>query len=430
MQVALVEREHPGGTCVNTGCIPTKTLVSSARAAHVTRNAMRWGVRTTGEVAVDMRAVKARKDEVTLASRSGVQRFLEGMSGLKFVRGHARFEGNRRVRVGDEVLEAERVFINVGARARVPDFAKGLDVWTNAEMMDVDFLPEHLVVVGGGAIGLEFAQMYRRFGSKVTLVEMKNRLVPREDGEVCEALRAILTGEGIDLRTGAECMALTRGEAGFQIRVECENGPPTVDGSHVLLAVGRVPNTDDLGLETTDIKTDDRGFIMVDDRLRTGVDGVWALGEVNRRGAFTHTSYNDFEIAAENLLDGADRSVDDRILCYAIFVDPPLARIGLSLEQAKAAGRPVLTAARPMSRVGRARERSETAGFMRIVVDAESRRLLGATMLGVEGDEAIHTIAALMYANATAETLRRSVHIHPTVAELLPTLAGGLAPPE
>lgn len=428
MRVALVEREYVGGTCVNTGCIPTKTLVASARVAHVARHAGRWGIETTGPVQVDMKAVKARKDRVALESRAGVERWLSGMSGLTLFHGHARFEGNKNVRVGDDRLRAERIFINVGARPRYPAFASGLKVWTNTEMMDVDFLPPHLVVVGGGAIGLEFAQMFRRFGSEVTLVEMQKRLVPREDDEVCTVVRSILQEEGIGLRLGAECVNIEEDGQGFRLNVACEEGPPTVEGSHVLLAVGRVPNTDDLGLETTDIKTDDRGFVVVDSQLRTGVDGVWALGEVNRRGAFTHTSYNDFEIVAENLLDGAHRSVDDRFLCYAVFMDPPLARVGLSLTQAQAMGKPILTALRPMSRVGRARERSETTGFMRIVMDAESRLLLGATLVGVEADEAIHTVAAMMYAGGTAETLRRSVHIHPTVAELLPTLAGALKP--
>ncbi len=427
-KVALIERHHPGGTCVNAGCIPTKTLVASARAAHVARRARDFGVVINGDVHVDMKAVKARKDDVALASRAGVTSWLESMTGLDFIRGHARFEGNQRIRVGDNVLEADRIFINVGARARVPDFTNGLPYWTSSDMMQVDFLPAHLIIVGGGYIGLEFAQMYRRFGSEVTLVEMADRVLAREDEEVSADVQAFLEDEGVRFRLSAECVELMEQPGGVAIRVDCEEEPKVIEGSNVLLAVGRVPNTHDLGVETTDIKLDSHGFIEVDDELGTSVPNVWALGEVNRRGAFTHTSYNDFEIVAENLLDNAGRKVADRIPISALFVDPPLARVGMNDQQARASGRGVLFGRRAMARVGRARERGETVGFMKVLVDADSGELLGATIIGIQGDEAIHTIAALMYAGAPYETLRRSVHIHPTVAELLPTVVGSLEP--
>ena len=429
-KVALIERHHPGGTCVNTGCIPTKTLVASARAAHVARRARDFGVVINGDVHVDMKAVKARKDDVALASHAGVTGWLESMTGLDFIRGHARFEGNQRIRVGDNVLEADHIFINVGARARVPDFTNDVPHWTNSDMMDVDFLPAHLIIVGGGYIGLEFTQMYRRFGSEVTVVEMADRVLAREDEEVSAEVQAFLEDEGVRFRLSAECVELMERPSGVAIQVDCEEEPTVIEGSNVLLAVGRLPNTHDLGLETTEIKLDTHGFIEVDDELRTSVPNVWALGEVNRRGAFTHTSYNDFEIVAENLLDNAGRKVTDRIPISALFVDPPLARVGMNDQQARASGRRVLFGRRAMARVGRARERGETTGFMKVLVDADSGELLGATIIGIQGDETIHTIAALMYAKVPYETLRRSVHIHPTVAELLPTVVGSLEPLE
>ncbi|MBL4683814.1 MAG: FAD-containing oxidoreductase [Nannocystaceae bacterium] len=426
--VALIERSHPGGTCVNTGCIPTKALVASARAAHVARHAQEFGVVVQGEVTVDMKRVNARKDEIALASRAGVTSWLEGMSGLTFVRGHARFEDNHRVRVGDEVLSADQIFINVGARPRMPDFGSQGELWTSSDMMDVDELPAHLVIIGAGPIGLEFAQMYRRFGSEVTLIDMADRLLPREDEEVSKTLETLLTDEGITVELSARCVAVEGKIGALTVNVSCGDTPKVVKGSHVLVAVGRVPNTHDLGLENTDIRIDDRGFIEVDDELATSAAGVWALGEVNRRGAFTHTTYNDFEIVAENLLDGAQRRVTDRIPISGIFTDPPLARVGYNDAEARASGKNVLVGHRPMSRVGRARERGETVGFMKILVDADSKQILGATILGIGGDEAIHAVADLMYAKAPYEVLRRAVHMHPTVAELLPTLVGSLVP--
>jgi len=426
-KVAIVERKLFGGTCVNTGCIPTKTLVASASAAQAVRRASEFGV-TAGEPAVDMKAVKARKDKISGSSREGVEKTVRGLPNGTVYTGHARFESPREVRVGDEVLTAEKIFINVGGRATTRDI-EGLDqvpYWTNSSMMGVDFLPPHLVIVGGSYVGLEFAQMYRRFGSKVTVVEMSNRLIAREDEDVSAEIRSILEREGIAVRTGAKCIALEKGPSGVRVQVDCDEEPKFVDGTHLLLAVGRRPNTDDLGLERAGIATDDRGYIRVDDQLRTNVDGIWALGDCNGRGAFTHTAYNDFEIVAANLLDGDPRKVSDRIEAYALYVDPPLGRCGMTEAAARKAGRRILIAKRAMSRISRAVEKGETQGFMKIVVDAESKQILGAAILGVGGDEIIHTVLDVMYAKAPYSLIQRAMHIHPTVSEYLPTVMGEL----
>ena len=426
-KVAIVERKLFGGTCVNTGCIPTKTLVASASAAQAVRRASEFGV-TAGEPAVDMKAVKARKDKISGASREGVEKTVRGLPNRTVYTGHARFESPREVRVGDEVLTAEKIFINVGGRATTRDI-EGLDqvpYWTNSSMMGVDFLPPHLVIVGGSYVGLEFAQMYRRFGSKVTVVEMSNRLIAREDEDVSAEIRSILEREGIAVRTGAKCIALEKGPSGVRVQVDCDEEPKFVDGTHLLLAVGRRPNTDDLGLERAGVATDERGYIRVDDQLRTNVDGIWALGDCNGRGAFTHTAYNDFEIVAANLLDGDPRKVSDRIEAYALYVDPPLGRCGMTEAAARKAGRRILIAKRAMSRISRAVEKGETQGFMKIVVDAESKQILGAAILGVGGDEIIHTVLDVMYAKAPYSLIQRAMHIHPTVSEYLPTVMGEL----
>ena len=427
MSVAVIERHLIGGTCVNTGCIPTKTLVASARTAHVARRAADFGV-TTGPVGVDMAAVKARKDAVSGESRSGVASWLDGMEGCTVIRGHARFVGPHEIEVDGRQLTAPRIFINVGGRALIPDMpgVKDVPILTNTGILGLDSVPEHLVVVGGSYIGLEFAQMYRRFGARVTVVEKGPRLIAREDEDVSAAVREILEGEGIAVRVGAECIRFAPHAEGVAVGISCDEGAPEVVGSHVLLAVGRRPNTDDLGLEAAGIATDERGYIRVDDQLRTGVGGVWAMGDCNGRGAFTHTAYNDFEIVAATLLDAADRKVTDRIDTYALFIDPPLGRVGLGEAQAREKGHRVRIGKRPMSRVGRAREKGETAGFMKMVVDADTDAVLGAAILGVGGDEAIHAVLDLMHMGGTAADMRRVMHIHPTVAELIPTVMGEL----
>jgi pyruvate/2-oxoglutarate dehydrogenase complex dihydrolipoamide dehydrogenase (E3) component len=427
--VAVIERKLAGGTCVNTGCIPTKALVASAKVAHMARRAGDFGV-VTAAVGVDMKRVQARMDAIVRASREGVAKWMDGLDNGRFYRGHARFEGTHAVRVGEELLEGDSIFINTGARAAVPDIAglDEVDYLTNSSMMSVDFLPEHLVVIGGSYVGLEFAQMYRRFGSRVTVVEMGERLVAREDPEVCDAIREMLEGEGIEVRLNARCISVERASSGIAVGVDCTDGAPRVAGSHLLLATGRQPNTDDLGLEAAGVATDKRGFITVDEQLRTNVDGVWALGEVNGRGAFTHTAYNDYEIVAANLFDRALRKVSDRIACYGLFTDPPLGRCGLSEAEARKAGHKLLVGRLDMSSVSRARLHGETHGFMKIIVDAQSGKVLGASFLGLSGDEVMHTILDLMYAGAPYTLLERVMHAHPTVSEYLPVLIGRLEP--
>jgi pyruvate/2-oxoglutarate dehydrogenase complex dihydrolipoamide dehydrogenase (E3) component len=430
MSVALIERHLFGGTCVNTGCMPTKTLVASAYAAHLARRAAEYGVMLDAPPRIDMARVKARADTVSANARAGVERWLRGMPGCTVIKGHARFAAPDAVSVGEERLSAPRIFIDVGGRAVVPPLP-GVDqvpYLTNTSMLALDRVPKHLMVVGGSYVGLEFAQIYRRFGAAVTIVEMQQRLVAREDEDVSQAIREIIEGEGIAVRTGAECIRLAPHGEGVAIGIDCTEGDPEIIGSHALLAVGRRPNTDDLGLDRAGVTTDTRGYIQVDDSLATNVPGIWALGECNGRGAFTHTAYNDFEIVTANLLDGEARRVSERILGYALYIDPPLGRVGMSDGQARASGRPLLAARRPMSRVGRAIEKSETQGFMKIVVDAETHRILGATILGTGGDEAIHGVIDIMNADVPYTVLQRAVPIHPTVSELLPTLLGELQP--
>jgi pyruvate/2-oxoglutarate dehydrogenase complex dihydrolipoamide dehydrogenase (E3) component len=428
MKVAIIERKLFGGTCVNTGCIPTKTLVASAYAAYLARRAADYGVTIEGGVGVDMRAVKARMDAVSGRSRNGVESWMRGLAGCTVYQGHARFVGPHEVAVDHVVLAASCIFINVGGRASVPPIGglDQVDYLTNSSMMKVDFLPRHLVIVGGSYIGLEFAQMYRRFGSDVTVIEMAPRIIAREDEDVSRAVTEILAGEGVTIRTAATCLAVARHGGEIAVNVDCTQGPNEVTGSHLLLAVGRRPNTDDLGLDKAGIAFDARGFITVDDELRTNVSGVWALGDCNGRGAFTHTSYNDFEIVAADLLDHDRRRVSDRITAYALYVDPPLGRAGLTETEVRATGRPALIAKMPMERVSRAVEKGETRGFMKILIDADSKLILGASLLGLAADEVIHTLLDLMYAKAPYTVLQRAMHIHPTVSELLPTMMGEL----
>ena len=428
MKVAIVERGAFGGTCVNSGCIPTKTLVASAAAARAVQRCGEFGVSVVGPVTVDMKAVKARKDAISGESRDGVEAMLRGLPNCTVVVGHARFESPRDVRVGDQLLTAERIFINVGGRALNPPMPGLTEVpyWTNSSLMAVDFVPQHLVVVGGSYVGLEFAQMYRRFGSAVTVVEMAPRVISREDEDTSAAVRDILEREGIAVRVGARCIAMEKAPSGVRVRVDCQEGAPAVEGTHLLLAVGRRPNTDDLGLERAGVPVDARGYIVVDDELRTPVPGIWALGDCNGKGAFTHTAYNDFEIVAANLLDEDPRRVSDRIDTYALFVDPPLGRAGMTEAKARESGRRILVGKRPMSRIKRAVEKGDTQGFMKIVVDADSKQILGAAILGIGGDEIVHTILDVMYARAPYTVIQRAMHIHPTVAEYLPTILGDL----
>jgi pyruvate/2-oxoglutarate dehydrogenase complex dihydrolipoamide dehydrogenase (E3) component len=432
MKVALIERKLFGGTCVNTGCTPTKTLVASAYAAHLARRGGEYGVLLDCPIKIDMARVKARADTVSANSRTGVEKYLRGMRGCTVIQGHARFEGPDAIQVGEERLSAPLIYINVGCRAAVPDMPGIGEVsyLTNSSILGLDRVPEHLVVVGGSYVGLEFAQMYRRFGAEVTIVEKGLRLIAREDEDVSEAIRTIFAEEEIAVRTEAECIGFSPRREGVAVSVDCTSGDPEVIGSHVLLAVGRRPNTEDLGLDRAGITTDARGYLTVDEGLATSVPGIWALGDCNGRGAFTHTAYNDFEIVAANLLDGEQRRVSDRIPAYALYIDPPLGRVGMTVPQARATGRPLLIGERPMTRVSRAIEKGETQGFMQVVVDAETHKILGGAILGTGGDEAIHGILDMMNAGVSYGTLQHAVPIHPTVSELIPTMLNEMRPAE
>ena len=425
--VAVIERKLVGGTCVNYGCIPTKTLVASAHTAHTARRSADFGI-TTGDVAVDMSRVKARKDDISSNDRQGLETWLDGMDGCTLIRGHARFEGPRTIRVDDQVLEADRVFLNVGGRATTPDIPglADVDYLTNVGILDLDVLPEHLVIVGASYIGLEFAQMYRRFGARVTVVERGPRVTPREDPDVSAAIQGILEAEGIEIELGASAMRIVKSQNGFDLHPR--DGADPISGTHLLVATGRRPNTDDLGLDLAGVEIDARGYVTVDDQLRTTADNVWAMGDCNGRGAFTHTSYNDYEIVAANLLDDDPRRVSDRITTYALYIDPPLGRAGMTVAEVRASSRKALVGTLPMTRVGRAVEKGETQGFMKVVVDAETGEILGAAILGVGGDEVVQDILDVMTAKLPYTAISRTMHIHPTVSELVPTLLQDLQP--
>jgi pyruvate/2-oxoglutarate dehydrogenase complex dihydrolipoamide dehydrogenase (E3) component len=429
-KVAIIERKLFGGTCVNSGCTPTKTLVASAYAAHLARRAADYGVTIGGAVGVDMKAVKARKDAVVGASRNGLERSLKTLNGCTVYEGHARFVGPKEVRIADATLTADKIFLNVGGRALVPPIP-GLDqvpYLTNSSMMDIDFLPRHLIVLGGSYVGLEFAQVYRRFGSGVTVIELAPRLIVREDEDVSKAVADVLGDEGVDIRVNSKVVGVAKQGNDIAVTVETAGARSQILGSHLLLAIGRRPNTDDLGLDQAGIATDPRGYIQVDDQLRTNVPGIWALGDCTGRGAFTHTSYNDFEIVTANLLDNESRRVTERINAYALYTDPPLGRAGMTEAEVRKSGRPALIATMAMEDVSRAYEKGETKGFMKILVDRETKQILGASLLGLAGDEVIHCILDLMYAKAPSTVMQRAVHIHPTVSELVPTMMGDLVP--
>ncbi|BBY89606.1 mercuric reductase [Mycolicibacterium murale] len=425
--VAVIERKLVGGTCVNYGCIPTKTLVASAHAAHIARRGADFGI-GTGEVTVDMGKVKARKDGIVTGDRTGVESWLEGMDNCTLIRGHARFTDPHTLDVDGQTLTADRFFLNTGGRAVAPAIPglDEVDYLTNVGVLDLDTVPEHLVIIGGSYIGLEFAQMYRRFGAQVTVVERGQRLASREDDDVCAAIKDILEKDGITIHLGADDIRVAKDGAGVAVHTSASG--PTVTGSHLLVAVGRRPNTDDLGLDLAGVELDQHGYIVTDDQLRTTAEHIWAMGDSNGKGAFTHTSYNDFEIVAANLLDNEPRRVSDRIPTYALYIDPPLGRAGMSEAQVRQSGRKALVGKRPMTRVGRAVEKGETQGFMKVFVDADSGEILGAAILGVGGDEVIHCILDTMAAKAPYTTLTHTVHIHPTVSELVPTMLEDLTP--
>lgn len=426
-KVALIERKLLGGTCVNTGCTPTKAMVASAHVAHLARRAADYGVSIPGPVAVDMAAVKSRSDGIVKASRSGLGDWLTGTENLTLIEGHARFVADHTITVGERTLEAPRIFLNIGGRAVIPDYPgiDEIDILTNSSILELTAAPRHLVVVGGGYVGLEFAQMFARFGSKVTVVERGDRLLTREDEDASQTVADILAAEGIDIRLNADCIAFSRSDEGPVVKVNCNSGAPAITGSHVLVAIGRQPNTDDLGLDNTGIATNDHGYVLTNERLETSVEGVWAVGDCNGRGAFTHTAYNDYEIVADNL-DGANRSVEARTDAYALYTDPPLGRAGMTVTEAKKRGYRVLVGKRAMTRVARAKEKGESAGYMKVVVDADSNRILGGAIFGVGGDEAIHVLLDAIQSGMAYIDLKNTMHIHPTVSELIPTILGEL----
>ena len=429
LRTAVIERGHFGGTCVNVGCVPTKTLVATARAIRLACRGAEFGF-DAGDIRVDMARVKARKDRIVLDSRQGVEKWLRGLANTEVIVGAARFVGPRTIEVAGRTLTAPKVFLNVGGRSTRPALQGIDDVPTldNVSIMEMSQVPEHLVIVGGSYIGLEFAQMMRRFGAEVTVVERMPKLLGREDDDVSDGIRAILEAEGVRFHLGAECISLARQGSQIEVGAECDTELPAIRGSHVLLAVGRQPNTDGLGLDAAGVRTDEHGYIVVDDQCRASADGVWALGDCNGRGGFTHTSWNDHEIVVANVFDNEPRRISDRIPCYALFIDPALGRVGMTEREVRASGRRALQATMPMQRVGRAREAAETQGFMKVLVDAETQRLLGAAILGLNGDEVVHSLLDVMAAGQPYTSIARTMHIHPTVSELVPTLLQQLRP--
>ena len=429
LRTAVIERHHFGGTCVNVGCVPTKTLVASARAIRQAQRGAEFGF-DIGRLSVDMARVKARKDSIVMHSRQAVEAWMRGLKNAEVIVGDARFIGPATIKVEGRQLTAPRIFLNVGGRSARPPIP-GIDSVTtldNVSIMELAEVPEHLIIIGGSYIGLEFAQMMRRFGAAVTVVEKSTRLLPREDTDVSDAIRGILEAEGVHFEMGAECLSLAQDGEKVVVGAACGADSPTIIGSHVLLAVGRRPNTDGLGLDLAGVRIDERGYVVVDGQCQTSVDGVWAVGDCNGRGAFTHTAWNDHEIVVANLFDNDPRRITDRIPCYALFIDPALARIGITETEARASGHKVLRAKMPMQRVGRAREAGETQGFMKVLVDADTQLLLGAAILGLNADEVVHALLDVMAAKQPYTVISRAMHIHPTVSELVPTLLQQLKP--
>ncbi len=432
LKVAIIERHKFGGSCVNTGCIPTKTLVASAEVAHQVNRASEFGIDIQGSIKTDMKKVKARKDNIVHKATTGVENWLKNTPNVTVFHGQGRFINNHTIQVNDDTLHGDKIFINVGARANVPPM-DGIDkiaYLTNSSILDLDIVPKHLIVVGGSYIGLEFAQVFRRFGAKVTVLERAPKLIAREDDDVCDTVLDIMEKSGIDVRLNNCCVAFSPAGNEIDVHINSEDNKETIRGSHVLIAIGRQANTDDLGLENTDIEVDSRGIIVVDEKLSTTANNVWALGECNGKGAFTHTAYNDYQIVADNLLQNAGRKVTDRLMAYALYIDPPLGRCGLTEAQIRQAGYNALVAKRPMTQVKRAVIKGEPTGFIKIMVDADSEKILGAAVLGVNGDEIIHSILDVMYADKPYTLIRDAVHIHPTVSELIPTTLENLKPLE
>ncbi|MEJ2054010.1 MAG: FAD-containing oxidoreductase [Calditrichaceae bacterium] len=430
MSVAIVERKLFGGTCVNTGCTPTKAMVASAGAAYMARNSDKYGIKIDGSIKVDMQKVIDRKDDIVGRHNDEIPDWMKNMNNLTAFKGHARFESRDTVRIEDELLKADKIFIDAGARARIPDIPgiDKIDYMTNSDIVNISFLPEHLIIIGGSYIGLEFGQMFHRFGSEVTIVEQGSRLIGKEDEDISDGIKQILESEGVKIRLNSNCIGLEQEGKKIKVIMDCQNEKAEITGSHLLIAAGRIPNTDDLGLDKAGVETDHTGYIKTDDKLRTNVQGIWALGDCNGKGAFTHTSYNDYEIVSANLFDNWSRKVSDRIMSYNLYIDPPLGRAGMTAEQVRKSGKSAMIAKYPMSKVSRALEKGETRGFMKVLIEKDSNRILGAVILGVGGDEIIHSIIDIMYAKKPYTVIRDAVHIHPTVSELIPTMLESFEP--
>jgi pyruvate/2-oxoglutarate dehydrogenase complex dihydrolipoamide dehydrogenase (E3) component len=428
IKTAIIEKDTYGGTCVNVGCTPTKAYVASARRAWAAKNSAELGVSVQGDVQINLKKIKARKDKIVEESREGLKDFLHGQENLDTYHGKAVFTGPKTLEVAGNTLEADQIFINVGAKPRIPDGFDKVDYLTNASILELKEIPDHLIIVGGGYIGLEFGQMFSRFGSEVTIIEKGNKLLKKEDNDIAQAITQIIKSEGINLRLNAECVSGLEENGQVTVDLDCDEDVNRVSGSHLLMAAGRVPATDSLGLEHTEITVDDRGYISVNDHLETTVENVFALGDCNGEGAFTHTAYNDYQIVSSYLFDDGERTLNNRYTCYAAYIDPPLARVGLNEAQVKEKGINAKMATRPMTRVARAKEKGETQGLMKIIVEAETDKILGATFLGTGADEYIHSIIDLMYAGAPYTVIRDAVHIHPTVSELIPTMLEQLEP--
>lgn len=426
-RTALIEREHVGGTCINEGCTPTKTMVASARVAYLARRAADYGV-GTGPIAIDMTRVRERKRAIVNSFRSGSQRRVETTKGLDLIWAEARFTGPKQVTVDGRVLEAELFFINAGCRPAAPDI-EGLDripSLDSTSVMELDVVPEHLLVLGGGYIGLEFGQMFRRFGSRVTIVQRGRQLLPLEDGDVAEAVQGVLVQDGIDVLLETEAVRAESSAGGIRLTIRTPTGERSLEGSHVLRAAGRVPNTERLGLSEAGIAMDAKGFVVVNERLETSVPGVYAMGDIKGGPAFTHISYDDYRVIRTNLLQGGRACITDRLVPYAVFIDPQLGRIGLSERDAKRLGKAVRVARLPMTSVARALELDESRGFMKALVDPESGQILGAAVLGIEGGELMSALQLAMMGGVRYDRMRDAVFAHPTLAESLNNLFSSL----
>lgn len=416
--VALIEKSHLGGTCVNTGCTPTKTMIASAQIAHYARNASRWGVKV-GQMSVDLPAIVSRKDSIVESFRSGLEKRVAEHPKVHLYRGAARFLSSRTVQIGKDTIESERIFLNLGARPDPPQFT-GLDAvgyLTNESIMELQEVPDHLLVLGGGYIGLEFGQTFRRFGSRVTVIHKAEHILPHEDADVTTELQKVLEAEGIEFRLKSNPVEVERKQGRIHLTFTSGNQTSTVNGTHLLAATGRRPNTDDLSLEKAGVELDSRGCIKVNERLETSVPGIWALGDVKGGPAFTHISYNDYQIVYGNVVESKNATIKDRYVPYSLFTDPQLGRVGITEKEARATGRRLKMGKYSMSSVSRAIERGETAGFMKIIVDAMSDKILGAAILGVEGGELVQILGAVMLSGAPYTLLKGAVFIHPTLAE-------------